>query len=108
VDIELHPEAEDELYESAGWYNDQRPGLGDELLSEVERWIQAIDESPTIWPRCPGVPATDPVIRRALLDRFPFAIAYQAFKNKIVVLAIAHTSRRPKYWFRRSFPRPGR
>lgn len=100
--IELHPEAEVELYESAGWYNDQRSGLGEELIAEVERWLLVIDESPTVWPRWPGVPTTDPIIRRALLDRFPFGIAYQIFEDKIVILAIAHSSRKPLYWSRRA------
>jgi hypothetical protein len=37
----------------------------------------------------------------ATLDRFPFTLVYQINANEIVVLALAHMSRRPGYWSRR-------
>jgi hypothetical protein len=37
-----------------------------------------------------------------LLDRFPFRMPYQIAGAVIVVLALAHTSRRPDYWARRA------
>ena len=40
--------------------------------------------------------------RVTLLDRFPFRIPYQIADATIVVLALAHTSRRPDYWARRA------
>jgi hypothetical protein len=36
-----------------------------------------------------------------VLDRFPFAVPYQIKREEIVILALAHTSRRPGYWSRR-------
>ena len=33
--LELHPEARAELRSAALWYDEQRPGLGDEFISEV-------------------------------------------------------------------------
>jgi hypothetical protein len=36
-----------------------------------------------------------------LTDPFPFAIGYQAFSDHVVILAFAHTSRRPFYWAKR-------
>ena len=39
--------------------------------------------------------------RVAVLDRFPFTIPYQIIGDEIVVLALAHISRRPGYWSRR-------
>ena len=33
--VELHPEAQAELRTAAVWYDEQRPGLGDELVDEV-------------------------------------------------------------------------
>ena len=39
--------------------------------------------------------------RFAVLDRFPFAVPYQIKREEIVILALAHTSRRPGYWSRR-------
>jgi len=37
-----------------------------------------------------------------VLDRFPFTIPYLIIHEDIVVLALAHTSRRPDYWSRRN------
>jgi hypothetical protein len=39
--------------------------------------------------------------RVAVLDRFPFMLPYQIVGDEVVVLALAHTSRRPGYWSRR-------
>jgi toxin ParE1/3/4 len=39
--------------------------------------------------------------RVAILERFPFTVPYQIKAQEIVILALAHTSRRPGYWSRR-------
>jgi hypothetical protein len=46
----------------------------------------------------------DDVLAAAILDRFPFRIPYQITREDIVVLALAHTSRRPDYWGRDAMP----
>jgi hypothetical protein len=101
VKIELHPEAEAELFEAAAWYDDQLPGLGDDLLAELGRWLDTIAETPAVWPKWPDAPALNPPIRRVIADHFPYAIAYRAHSDCIRVLAFAHTSRRPLYWMER-------
>ena len=100
--IQLHPQAEEELYEAARWYENQVPGLGGDLMTEVDLWLDAVPETPMAWPRWPGVKTLEPPIRRAVLGRFPFAIPYQAFQERVWVLAFAHTSRRPFYWLERA------
>lgn len=100
--LQLHPEAEEELYQQAAWYDEQRPGLGDELLEEIARWLDAIVEAPVTWGTWPGAPDLDPPVRRVLTDRFSFSIGYQLFADHIWVLTFAHTSRRPLYWAVRS------
>lgn len=102
--IELHPKAETELFEEAAWYDDQVPGLGNDLLVELGQWLDVIAELPLAWPKWPDAPTLDPPIRRALADRFPYAIAYRAYADRIWVLAFAHTSRRPFYWAERLEP----
>jgi toxin ParE1/3/4 len=44
--IAYHPEAETEIIESAEWYENQRLGLGDEFLDEIENAISRILSSP--------------------------------------------------------------
>ena len=103
--LELHPEAEDELFHDAAWYGDQRLGLGDEFLEHVYRWFAVVLESPNIWPRWADTPTDlDPIIRRLVIDRFPYSVAYQVFADHVLVLAVAHASREPLYWLTRTVP----
>jgi len=104
VRVELHPEAETELFEAAAWYDDQDVGLGDEVLLEATRWLAVIADAPLIWPVWPGVPGVNPPIRKLILSRFPYAIAYQVDSDRVLVLAFAHTSRQPLYWENRAEP----
>ncbi len=97
----LHPDAVAEATAAGDWYDAQRPGLGADLAGELERAFEMIRESPQTWPAWPGAPAGLGV-RRFLLPRFPFALAYVVHGDEAVVLAIAHTSRRPGYWLSRT------
>jgi hypothetical protein len=62
----LRPQAEIELLDARGWYEDQRPGLGDAFATEVDRTVGGILQAPLAHPRVQGE------IRRALLRRFPY------------------------------------
>jgi hypothetical protein len=93
VKLQLHPEAETELYEATAWYDDQGVGLGEDLIAEISRWLDVVAEAPLTCPLWPGAPVLEPSIRRVLTDRFPYAIANQAHSNHVYVLAFAHTSR---------------
>lgn len=100
--LALLVEAEAELGDAVAWYDEQRTGLGDELLVEVHEALGIIVESPETWPRWPGAPPRIPPIRRFPLRRFPYAIAYQVHPLLLTVLAIVHGRRRPLYWARRA------
>jgi len=79
------------------WYDQQRPGLGDELLDEVARGIALLKEYPEAAPSIGGG------FRRLLLARFPVGLIYRLDDGDIIVGAVAHTSRKPGYWRRRLF-----
>jgi toxin ParE1/3/4 len=53
-------------------------------------------------PRFTAYPESYPVVtrhlRRALIDRFPFAIFYLTDAEVIQVFAVLHTSRDPQIW----------
>ena len=54
-------------------------------------------QSRSLWPDLSGaVP-----VRRLVLKRFPFALAYLVQGDRVVILAVAHTSREPMYWIHR-------
>jgi toxin ParE1/3/4 len=90
----LHWQAQDELDQAAGWYNEQQPGLGSELLAEVREAIDQIERNPGIGPRYKDR-------RFYRLDRFPYLLYYKEFDDHIWIAAIAHQRRRPGYWMRR-------
>ncbi len=99
--IELAPEALDEIAEAAIWYEEQRIGLSVEFLLEMDRALAQIAERPGTFARLRDVP-DDLVIRRALLERFPFGLVFVELPgDKLRVIAVAHTKRRPGYWLRR-------
>ena len=91
------PEAEEEMYEAARYYESQASGLGIDYISEVERAVASIAEFPKTWPKLEGE------LRRRLVRRFPFGILYFNEKDVIVVVAVAHLRRRPGYWRRRIY-----
>lgn len=56
--------------------------------------VRLVATSPAAWPRWPDLPG----VRAYSLSRFPFVVPYFADEAHLVVLAIAHASRRPGYW----------
>ena len=100
--VQLHEEAQRDLDEAAVWYDDQEPGLGDEFLAEVDQRIAGLALRPEIWPLWPGVRVGKYPVRRRLLVRFPYGIAYQIVGTVVVVLALAAHKKRPRYWASRT------
>jgi plasmid stabilization system protein ParE len=92
VDVRLRPEAEQDLAESARWYEDQRPGLGQEFLDEALTTFAAIAERPLASAAVYGS------LRRALLHRFPFGVFYLVDDDGAVVIGVIHGSRHPRRW----------
>jgi plasmid stabilization system protein ParE len=88
----FHPDAEAELADAAEYYEARRPGLGKAFAGEVTRTISLIREYPDA-----GSPV-GPSRRRMLVSRFPYAIIYRRDRNSVVIVAVAHQSRRPGYW----------
>jgi toxin ParE1/3/4 len=94
--IEILDEAEEELREAAAWYEARVRGLGHALLEEVIEAFDQIAKHPRRYFRI--TTRKNREIRRMLLDRFPYAVVDEMFRDRPVVLAIAHGARRPGYW----------
>ena len=93
-----HPEAEDELDSAIDWYDAFNPGQGERLLDMVEVSERAIDEMPEAWAVFPGWRRRSPIVRSHRLAKFPYRIVYYVKDDRIIILAYAHTSRKPGYW----------
>jgi len=94
--IILRSEAEAELAEAYAWYEQQRPGLGDEFLLRLDACLSDIQGNPLLHP----VVHRD--VRRALLRRFPYGVFYVPGEDCITILAIFQLSRDPTRWMDRS------
>jgi plasmid stabilization system protein ParE len=70
MDIEFHPEAEEEFIEAAAYYEARVPGLGSRFIDELETLEALLVERPGI-----GEPI-DALFRRAVFRRFPFSLIY--------------------------------
>ena len=92
------PEAEAELLAERDRYNGERPGLGDELVDEIEQLTAQIVMSPKAFAVVPRSPAH----RRAFERRFKLSVVYEIEGDEIHVVAIAPQRPRPEYWSNRS------
>jgi hypothetical protein len=70
-----------ELAEAVEFYDKQRIGLGNELLTELDSTLNTIVSFPKAWPLVRGS------VRRALLARFPYGVLYRATSNEITIAA---------------------
>jgi len=89
------PPAEEEVIGASLFYRAASEELGQDFLDEVQSVVDLLREQPKLG-RSVGRG-----LRRALLKRFPFALIYAYESDIILVVAVAHQSRRPRYWRRR-------
>jgi len=88
----LRRAAKRDLAEARQWYEERRAGLGQEFLSCIETTLSVISSYPY------GFPRTDPRVRRATVDRFPYGIFYSIDGETIRVLAVLHNARGAHWW----------
>jgi plasmid stabilization system protein ParE len=74
------------------WYDQQADGLGKEFLDELDRVIRRI----VAYPR--SAMEIEPGLRRGLLARFPYGLIYGKDGDTVVIVAVAHLHREPRYW----------
>jgi toxin ParE1/3/4 len=90
--IEYHEGARADVRSAVAWYQKRSSKAALDFIEELDRAANTILEAPDRWP--PGTNGT----RRFLLWRFPFAIIYTEQESAIIILGVAHGSRRPEYW----------
>lgn len=81
-----------EFDEAADWYEQRRSGLGEEFVSAIEEVLIQISATPERY---------SPIfqeVRRAMARRFPYSVFYRTETDRVVVLAIFHSSRDPSIW----------
>ncbi len=93
-------EAEKELRQAIRYYQRSRPGLGAEFYRSVVDTMTALSDHPERFPRYEGL-STRRQFRRARVKRFPYVVVFEILSHEILVVAVAHASRRPGFWRRR-------
>ena len=89
--VSFRPEAEAETLETRDWYEGRRPGLGAEFRAALDETIERIADNPMQFRLVQGE------TRRAILNRFPYAVYFRVSDKEIVVLAV-HGRQHPRRW----------
>lgn len=95
IEVRYHQAAEAELYEALGFLELRAKGLGRRLLREVRRTTARIAEGPLLGPEI------HPGVRKMRVRSFPYVLIYTINDEGVLILAVAHGSRRPGYWGKR-------
>lgn len=85
------PLAHAELNDTVAWYR-EAGGLGCDFLVEFDRAVRRTTTFPL---SCPEI---EPGLRRCLLARYPYGLIYALDDSTVVILAVAHLHREPRYW----------
>ncbi len=96
--LTYHPEAELEIIEQSAYYEQRVVGLGERLLTELDRVILEILETPHRWP------IVEDDLRRRVMSGFPFGIYYRVVGDEVRILVFKHHARHPDYWRARLEP----
>ena len=86
----LLAEAREDALEAFRWYENERPDLGKVFRAALNDTIRRIRTSPL----ASAVMYRD--MRRALVDRFPYAIFYPVQPEAIVIVGVIHGHRHPR------------
>jgi plasmid stabilization system protein ParE len=90
--VEYLPGARLDVEDSAAWYEDQEPGIGEKFHAAVQLAEQKVRRSPL-----QGAPHRRNT-RKWRVARFPHNLIYREEPDRIVVVAVAHSKRREDYW----------
>lgn len=88
----IHPEADAEFTEAIRYYAAVDPQLGAEFYQEVEQVIREVCAQPKRFRQI------DRSVRRALTEKFPYAVVFAERPTGILIVAVMHGMRRPGYW----------
>ncbi len=81
-----------ELADASLWYENERPGLGEEFVEAVDLLLAGVQSNPQFFRE------VLPPIRRVLMKRFPYLVFFYEGNGQIVVLSIHHAKRNPAVW----------
>lgn len=93
--ISFYPEAELELAEAVGWYEEQQSGSGFKFYEDYFAVRNRLLETPAAFP------VVFANVRCAIFKKFPYSVFFLVEGNTVVVYAVFHQKRDPKSWLSR-------
>lgn len=96
ANVTFHPEAQAEYDAALAWYQARSVQTAARFEAEADRVIGLIGSMPELYP------AYDDQHRFAVLHRFPYTVVFEVQTDQVLVVAFAHSGRRPGYWHGRS------
>ena len=81
-----------ELADSLEWYRARSPRAAETF------WLRIQDAKRSIVLFPEAAPRVGERVRRFVLSGFPYDLIYAVLQDEVVILAVAHHSRRPGYW----------
>lgn len=92
-------EAQQEFMDTIRYYEEAEPGLGRRFSVEAVSAVRRLGDHPEAY----RIRRADQ--RRINLKTFPFYLPFILRGETVWVLAVAHESRKPRYWVSRKIPR---
>ncbi len=95
LQVAFHRLALEELREARDWYDGRSADAGSNFRVAIIAAIERIADDPD------ALPLAFSEYRYARLSRFPYVVIFRKLAQGVLVVAVAHTSRRFGYWRRR-------
>jgi toxin ParE1/3/4 len=94
--VVARPQAQNDVVETADWYDSQRPGLGAEFIEEVPATFDALEINPLL--NCRQHPTKN--IRWRYPKRFPYRVIYEVVEEDrlVIIAAVVHAARHDRVW----------
>ena len=90
--------AREDQREAVAWYRKESQALARRFMTDREETLERIARSPF------QLPLTGRGCRKARLSVFPYSIIFFQLPSSVLIVAVAHDSRRPEYWHKRPIP----
>lgn len=74
------------------FYNERASNLGKRFANQVIETVLSVRENPLQYP------LVFETYRQAIVPKFPFVLIFEFVDDKVILLAIFHTSRHPENW----------
>ncbi len=90
--IKIHKYATFEFEEAIQWYEFQASGLGERFKKAVIKQFNLVKENPSWYPQ------ESKNIYKTYIPKFPYKILFTFDSKVIIIWAICHLHRMPRYW----------